>query len=397
MPPLRSFRTLKKEVRNLKEFYGITLSTYNLTKEVTNKLPSCQGDFEKHLRTNGVLSKRRARHRINKESGQSATESMLRELVLVRAISALEIFLGDTIRDVFVVTKVPFMDPGVEISFTHEDLIANNSPTKIFNRIINKELRKISGGSFNDVIKYYKKRFNIDIGSISPGYQVMNEYHDMRNILVHRLGKTDAIFRHKYRTEEQRININSRVINSLLDDIENFANKVEIQISDLVQRYVTTGSIHNARLVVDIQFYQQEVPNFLLPNYQYWAHDEYVVMSDILLGTSPSVDGKTRYYFTGSDNALKQLRSNLKRAHKREIICLSLIIDLVFTRKNIKDMSEYEVKSVEKELPLQPWSTGIHKEIAADLGMSNQDVSSAISTLIARGVFQPQFNGKVGD
>jgi ssDNA-binding Zn-finger/Zn-ribbon topoisomerase 1 len=53
------------------------------------------------------------------------------------------------------------------------------------------------------------------------------------------------------------------------------------------------------------------------------------------------------------------------------------------------------VDLVRKQLPPQPWPTGIHRMIAASLGLPAQTVSKAVNKLISDGVFVSQSNGKI--
>lgn len=391
---LRSYTILKREIKSLNEFLSITLSSYQQVNDILEVRAKNPLDFDNCLKSSG-LTWESQKNKLRKQSTRNNTESLLRELILVRSISALEIFLTDAIRDVFVVTKVPFMDKSVRIELSQEDLIANNSPAKIFNRIINKETRQLTSGGFKEFIKYYKKRFNIDLSSISPGYQVMNEYHDRRHILVHRLGQTDEQYRKKYRTEDKNLKVGAEYIEKLLSDISKFCAEVENQINTIISGYSSKGSVYNARFAIDILFIKNEIPACLQPDFQYWADDEYVAMTDILIGTSPAEEGRTRYYFSGSDRALRKLKSYLRREIKKLKISILVNVDRVRILKKQKNISEVNLKLVHEKLPAQPWSKGIHKDIATELGFSNGVVSAAIDVLISQGIFKDQVDGQI--
>jgi hypothetical protein len=190
---LRSYTILKQELKNLREFYSVTSSAYQQVQELGGSIDDRSTSARRKIRRHLAI--------------KAKAEAILRELIMVRVISALETFLTDLIRDVFVVTKAPFMDKSVMIQMTQEELIANSTPTQILNRVINKETRKLTSGGFNEFIKYYRKRFDIDLSSLLPGYKVLNEYHDRRHILVHRLGRTDEAYRKKYSTDEKRLRV----------------------------------------------------------------------------------------------------------------------------------------------------------------------------------------------
>ena len=58
-------------------------------------------------------------------------------------------------------------------------------------------------------------------------------------------------------------------------------------------------------------------------------------------------------------------------------------------------INEKIVESVAAELPAQPWPAGIHREIATRLSISRTQAWQAIDTLIQRGRFLPQMEGRV--
>ena len=182
---IRAYSIVSRELKQLRSFYDTTLRAYDRVKDIQDLAHESE-PLNNALRDNSVRWSKTEK-RIRSEHRKQIIESILRELILVRTISALETFLTDAIRDIFVVTKSPFMDKSVRIDLSQEELIANNSPTKIYSRIINRETRKLTSGGFNEFIKYYKNRFGIDLSQISPGYKKMNEYHDILHILVHRL------------------------------------------------------------------------------------------------------------------------------------------------------------------------------------------------------------------
>lgn len=390
---IRAYSIVSRELKQLRGFYDTTLRAYDKVKDIQDLAHESEV-LNRALDDNRVRWSK-AEKRIRSTPRKKKIESVLRELILVRTISALETFLTDAIRDIFVVTKSPFMDKSIRIDLSQEELIANNSPTKIYSKIINKETRKLTSGGFSEFIKYYKKRFDIDLSQIHPGYKKMNEYHDIRHILVHRLGQTDEAFRRKYHTDSQKISIDQSLLNSLLDDMEIFVKQVENKVRQLIGEFKAIDTEYNARYIADILMLKEELPNCLHPSYQYWADDEYVMMTDILLGTTPGEDGRVRYYFNGSDRALRHLKRQLRREQKKLTISVdNVVMSFRFERKQ-KRVPEEVIVLVRNQLPEQPWPKGVHKEIAHRLNLSNGKVSAAIDTLILRGIFRDQVNGKV--
>ena len=91
---------------------------------------------------------------------------VLRELIYTRVISALEVFFIETIKDIFLSTTLPFMDTRSELSISNAELLSFKSITEIKNKILQKETRPLTSAGFGAIVKYYKKRFNIDLANI---------------------------------------------------------------------------------------------------------------------------------------------------------------------------------------------------------------------------------------
>ena len=111
---LLSYKVLQIELKNLRVFYSDTILAYEQALYLINLRYKSGSDFDRQLEKDGITWSDEQK-RTRKKSQRNKTESILHELILVRSISALETFLTDAIRDVFVVTKAPFMDS--DISF----------------------------------------------------------------------------------------------------------------------------------------------------------------------------------------------------------------------------------------------------------------------------------------
>ncbi|WP_250458390.1 hypothetical protein [Microbulbifer litoralis] len=56
-------------------------------------------------------------------------------------------------------------------------------------------------------------------------------------------------------------------------------------------------------------------------------------------------------------------------------------------------ISEEILEQVKSQMPPQPWPTGIHKEVQANLGITPKTYQRAIDELISRGIFKKQVDG----
>ncbi|WP_269537244.1 hypothetical protein [Cerasicoccus fimbriatus] len=388
-----SYQNFLREVKVLKSFYHATLDSYALTSSLLNFRGKNKVEF-KNLRNHEDFEWIQSDHFRRKRKFERRTNKVLTELILIRTISALEVYLIDLIKDVFLVTKAPFKDKSVTHEFSQEELIALNNPAKIFNRIISKETRKLSNGGFSEIIKYYKKRFDIDIGSITPGISIMREYHDRRHILVHRLGNTDTKYRRDYETEERKISVSQEYIDTLLLDVEQFAEKLHHEIFKLISSVtVSDKKTERSRYIVDVSFLGDSIPSCLQADFQFWSDDELVVLSDILKDSDVLQDKGIRYYFSGNPRSIYFLKRHLRNEKKKGTIRLQNISDVSTGKPS--DLPEQVIDEIERRLPAQPWPKGIHKQIATAMELSNTKVSSAINLLIARGVYKDQFDGEL--
>ncbi len=142
------------------------------------------------------------------------------------------------------------------------------------------------------------------------------------------------------------------------------------------------------------------------PNFEFWANDEFSSFSEILDYSKEIGENKTEYIISGSFRQIKNYLKILRRYDSQKLIKL-VEIDNAIEEKKVKsknsDIREFSTRILDDEvlakiqdkLPVQPWETGIHKIVAAELNVSNKLVSMAINQLIAKGIFKNQIDGQV--
>jgi len=188
-----AYRIFNSEITDLKELYNSTLIAYKQTSIIKKNKTDLLGISDNQ---NGYVLEN-----LNEfASNVTSLEYDLRQLVLIRLISILEHYLINNIKYIFTETKDPFKS-ALKIEFQYQELLSYKSLTDIFNKIITKECRQLSSGGFQDIIKYYKSKFDIDLNSFFSSQTRMFQYHDIRHLFVHNLGKTDKQYRKKYNTK----------------------------------------------------------------------------------------------------------------------------------------------------------------------------------------------------
>jgi hypothetical protein len=350
-------------------------------------------------------------HTVNKPSAFSLKQSAkdrrienMNNMIFVRIISTLEVFLVDLIRDAFLVTKEPFKKEDLKIDMSHAEILSIKSASNFYNKIINKECRKLSSAGFDDIVKYYKRNFKIELSSFSPGLNKMQEYHDRRHLLVHRLGETDSQYRKKYNTNAISISINDDYIVDCINDIKSYCKMIHdqmvYQIKDQFSTNEKTSKIREKKIFIIIHFDQQMTGiRCFLEEYEFWSQDKYYLFSDIIDQRTTLDLNTIEYLISGAIPQIDDYISIIKKEGKKlnfKINSRKIKADLPKKKQYlVRELDELLLKSIEKELPEQPWETGVHKEIAIKLCVSNKLVSIGIQQLIAQGKFRRQIRGDV--
>lgn len=189
---MKAHENASLELKQLREVYDAACYAFAQTDAVIAWRANRSN--RKLAATTGLVIPKSVRYR-PKRSAQAIVQ--LRELIFIRLVSVLETYPVDSVRDVFVTSKEPFKEQ-VQLQFTKAEMLSASSMAYVLSKIINRECRSLTNGGYGEIVRYYKKRFGLDLGSLSPGRLVMEEYHERRHLFVHRLGKADARYRNMY-------------------------------------------------------------------------------------------------------------------------------------------------------------------------------------------------------
>lgn len=126
------------------------------------------------------------------------------QMVLIRVVSALEKSLISLLGNIFNINKQYFYTQNDYIIKESELLSLENINT-LHNNILEKIQRNLHNQGFKEICRYYKKIFNVDLHSFnckidSKLYNIVNieQYHDLRHLLVHKLGEIDKQYKQSY-------------------------------------------------------------------------------------------------------------------------------------------------------------------------------------------------------
>ena len=404
MKKLKSHNKFTRELTQLEVFRESTLYAFNETEKLLNHWKTNKFSFDIKNDFDYKLNRPKAFNL--KQSAKDKRRSSLNNMVFVRVISALEVFLVDLIKDAFLITKEPFKNQDLRVDMTHAEILSIKSAKNFYNKIINKDCRKLSSGGFDDIVKYYKKHFKIELSNFSPGIIKMQEYHDRRHLLVHQLGLTDYQYRKKYNTHATSISIYDDYIINCFHDFKSFSKMVHDQMAYKIKNQFNDNrkvkTINEKKLFVIISFNEKmDGIELFTENFEFWSQDQFYLFKDIL-DQQMKIDKNTIEYLVSG--TIKQVDDYLKII-KRESSKFNLKISTRKTKADVPKHKHYAMRNIDKELlqqieiliPRQPWPKGVHKEIATKLNVSNKLVNVSIQQLIAQGKFKRQINGKVID
>ena len=393
---MKAYSVAKQEIASLQQLYVSSSYAYAQTEEVLRYKARC-----KHNRSNGETDQDLALispiDYSLKGDFRDKMRRQLRELVFIRLISILETYLVDTVRDVFMISKQPFKDQAIQINFTQSEILSAESMSYVLSKIINKECRRLTSGGFSEVMKYYRMRFDVDLGNIPPGKARMVEYHERRHLFVHRLGKTDNQYRKAYACTSKQLSIDAKYLEACFTDFELFIASVDQTLAKWLtslQELANIPAPHPSITYRVIITTDQEIALFN-EDFQFWVGDEMFFFQDVL--EIKKYLGSKEYELTLSGNAeaLRVYATHLRRAEKRGHLMCAVEKMQNFSTPPKTGLDEELISKVKQSLPSQPWPKNTHKTIAKELGISNGVASAAIQILISRNIFRPQINGKV--
>jgi hypothetical protein len=398
MENLRAYRIFQFEMKDLSTFLYSTRYAFQKTESLRDFLKNKEN---KQFLEDNKFDTKPCGFCSFKRNSVLSLEKTLNQQTLVRAISALEIFLIDLIRDVFVITKIPFKDQSKIHNYNQSQILSTQNISELFNHIINKECRNLSSGGFNEIIKLYKRRLNIDLLHVPPGKSKMVEYHELRHLIVHRLGRTDSQFRKKYNLGNKvGISIDVEHLKQAIKDIRKFADVTHQLVLNRLKKLKTStpeNKCFERKVKYKIILLNPDHSyNFLNYDFEFWVNDDFEVLKNILVDKKVINKNEIEIVLAGEKIQIKAYYSHLKFAKKKQDIKCKIIEDSSLQSSSKSTYIDDDTLDVIRhKLPEQPWETGVHKKIANELGYKNSFVSTAIRILINKGFFKQQISGKI--
>lgn len=384
---LTPYKIFTKEIEELEKFYDYTLKTFEQTiiiQKNAYKLTKANPLFEQIIIPFTAARK--------KDKFQNDIRYFLRELIHIRLISALEVYLIDNIKHIFIYNKRPFKNTN-PIKISSEQLLSSKSTTELFEKFINSECRQLSSGGFSKIISFYQNKFKLDLASISPGKSTLEEYHARRHLLVHRLGKTDLEYRSKYNTERKGLSITETYLSTAINDIKRYAEITNnLTIFFLKENQTPNKDKSNRKVSFKFEILNNESPEFINEDFTFWSNDHLISLNDILKEKSlinnsfeitvEGIPSKVHSYYRLAKRNVKGNKINYRSfqlTNWKENITLTP--ENKIKQKKTQIITKETIERIKSELTY-PLKKDIHKNIAKKLKLSNKTVWTTISYIL---------------
>ena len=309
-----------------------------------------------------------------------------KELALIRSISALEVFIVDAVQEVFSANKNPFLS-NLTIEYHIGEILSCTDISDLQQKYIDQKCRNLHSKGFEEIQKYYKKTFGIDFSKFShqisgKGYGIsfIQQYHEIRHLIVHRLGKTDEQYRKKYNCSDISIKLSKSDLSTFFEVLLSFALYIEKKMN----KYIVTQPPEN-RVEIKVEIISDKALEYFEPTFPVpIKRDKTIPLSEIMESKQFESPGVVILQLHGTFAYIRRFyKTLLKKTSAGEIKVLSHeLLSLASTTSKVKQFPWDDVEKVIELLPEKPWDKHIHKEIAKKLGWSNNKVSKIIGNII---------------
>ena len=391
---MKAIKTFEDEIQKWDTFFRGTIFAYDETiRHFRNEVEAGIRDGDEivtHSFPSGyphdlvATSSTNLRHRFKK-----VYPPYLCDLLLVKLISILEVFFSDVTREVLAsrrdILKQVYFRRGKESSnssvpkFSTFQLLSLNSFVDVENKLIDYESRTIANKSFVRLEKYFRDSLRIDFRRFDGDKEMLEKAYHTRNLLVHRLGKTDLDYRLSNKTTQTKVSVSRGFLLKLVTLVQAFADFISSEVSLLVSRQ-EQPSIHNivtcvATIVVEPL--SSKGQRALQRDFRFTYNDRLYLLGEFLYSYSTDenlsvikVNGKVKEI-----NAYLKTLKMFKRSGDVRIVAVH------FERYVGKNKSRFPgdfLQEVAQALPNPPYSESQIDELANVLAMKRRNAKRLI-------------------
>lgn len=367
---MTAFANFNQELKRLREFYLATIYAYNQTDYFLTLKRKHSEDL---MNLDIKIEQQPNFYRKKKSNLTSTNEKNLSEIVFIRVISALEVYMKDSILEIFRKNKLPFKNLKKDLKFDYNELLSFKSTADIINKLIKTELKEVKNGGISELVRYYNNTFDININITSPEFKKLLKYHDQRHILVHRLGKTDDIYRKKYESNDLSLSIDEDYLMNCINEFNTFGNQIEellnVKFKDEYYKIQQSKKPEKQiRFSVEILKGKPEIFNF---NYEFWIDEQPVMFGNILRDREDIDTKKFIISVAGKNREIENYIEIVDNFASKNKIKVEYLIK---KKKQLPLLSKEILFKIKEQLPPIPWGIDIIDKISNELGFSKRDV-----------------------
>jgi len=230
----KPFRKYKLDYNRLKRWYLGSLYSYELAVSTLSEAVPKDKRLEEIYYDEKHLIEVNHYNLIKKYN--KGYVKFLEEMVVIRIISLLENTLLEIVEAIFYYDKTKFYIPKKVVEFQVSEFLSKNIE-ELHNKYVKDIIGNLHRQGFKEISKFFNKNFDINfnnyrtnIESQDYGIKYVYKIHDIRHLLVHRLGKTDEKFQTEYNYKGRRIEMTEKEVILYLEIINNFVLFIEGQI-----------------------------------------------------------------------------------------------------------------------------------------------------------------------
>jgi len=380
IPNLVPQSTFNREIRRLISLYNAALYAFpekakSLSKEIhTGKVP---GNEKIYLNDNPLpqfLIANNGFELVHKlKSGYSKT---LREILIIRAISALEVLLIDLIRETFLHKKYLF-HTGQKIEFNQSELLSAKSMSNIWTKIINKECRNLQNQGIKEIAKYYKSSFSIDFGQSPISINHIQHIHNIRHLLVHRMGKTDATFRHENNTTKLSVELTQADFYDFLSKIQEFGDYVSHKILEIInlQGNPNISETFDTKCFLVVEVLSESLDKIFASDFSFLAGENVFQLKDLLESYDRS-ENELKLNLQGEKKTISSYMKLVKSSEKNGNI------KIIHNKRHVFPIiTTEEINKVKELLPEESLNNQHLLMIVEKLGINKRKVKQIIQRI----------------
>jgi hypothetical protein len=200
---------------------------------------------------------------------------------------------------------------------------------------------------------------------------------------VHRLGRTDAQYKHTYNVSSRTLTVDEAYLLGAFNLAFSFCEYFWNEAKSLIEEASRTASVTADRIVeLTLETKTQRGAALIQPEFHFDADDVIVSVSEIT--SVHDSDGERENLTISGDSRVVHVYVTLlrKAARNGDIVIHQHKTNRGDAKTPKCHLSRSQIEAIAKQLPCQPWPKGVHKQIAADMGTSNGQVSAAITIIL---------------